>query len=95
MDVTAPGANIISTVNNGATTPTTAGHAAYNGTSMATPHVAGLAALLLAAQPSLTPAQVESTLTSTARSMPVTCYAGCGAGLADATRAVSSLGGSS
>ena len=43
----------------------------------------------------LTPAQVESTLTSTARSMPVTCYAGCGAGLADATRAVSSLGGSS
>ena len=93
VDVTAPGANIISTVNNGATTPTTAGHAAYNGTSMATPHVAGLAALLLAEQPSLTPAQVESTLTSTARSMPVTCSAGCGAGLADATAAVSSLGG--
>ena len=93
VDVTAPGANIISTVNNGATTPTTAGHAAYNGTSMATPHVAGLAALLLAAQPSLTPAQVESTLTSTARSMPVTCSAGCGAGLADATAAVSSLDG--
>ncbi|MBD4582102.1 peptidase S8, partial [Xanthomonas citri pv. citri] len=36
---------------------------------------------------------VESTLTSTARSMPVTCSAGCGAGLADATAAVSSLGG--
>lgn len=93
VDVTAPGANIISTVNNGATTPTTAGHAAYNGTSMATPHVAGLAGLLLATKPSLTPAQVESTLTSTARSMPVTCSAGCGAGLADATAAVSSLGG--
>ncbi|MEV5722370.1 S8 family peptidase [Micrococcus luteus] len=93
VDVTAPGANIISTVNNGATTPTTAGHAAYNGTSMATPHVAGLAALLLAKQPSLTPAQVESTLKSTARPMPVTCSAGCGAGLADATKAVSSLGG--
>nr|WP_285836723.1 S8 family serine peptidase [Micrococcus luteus] len=93
VDVTAPGANIISTVNNGATTPTTAGHAAYNGTSMATPHVAGLAGLLLATKPSLTPANVESTLTSTARSMPVTCSAGCGAGLADATAAVSSLGG--
>ena len=93
VDVTAPGSSIISTINKGLTTPTTAGHASYNGTSMATPHVAGLTALMLAQQPGITPAQVESTLKSTARPMPVACSAGCGAGLVDATRAVAALGG--
>lgn len=95
VDVTAPGSSIISTVNRGTTTPTTAGHASYNGTSMATPHVAGLTALMLAQKPGITPAQVESTLKSTARPMPVACSAGCGSGLVDATRAVAALGGGS
>jgi serine protease len=39
----------------------------YQGTSMASPHVAGLAALLLSQVPSLTPAQLESIISSTAR----------------------------
>ena len=38
------------------------GYSFYNGTSMASPHVAGVAALLLARDPTLTPAQVSDRL---------------------------------
>jgi serine protease len=38
----------------------------YDGTSMATPHVSGVAALVFGANPLLTPAQVESILKTTA-----------------------------
>jgi len=41
-------------------------YAVLNGTSMASPHVAGVAALLFAAKPSATPAQVREALTSSA-----------------------------
>jgi subtilisin family serine protease len=59
VDVAAPGENIYSSW---------AG-SIYNtqsGTSMATPHVSGLAALMLSYNPNLAPAQVESILKSTA-----------------------------
>jgi serine protease len=63
------------------------GYAYYNGTSMATPHVAGVAALWLAATPNLTPAQLLAELQ--ARALPrssVECPRPCGAGLLNALR---------
>ncbi len=94
IDISAPGASILSTLNTGTTTPGSASYASYNGTSMAAPHVAGVVALMQAAAPSpLTPAQVESILKSTARPLPGTCSGGCGAGIANADGAVVSAQG--
>lgn len=66
-DVTAPGVNILA-----ATTPTpflgAPGQSTgpLSGTSMSSPHVAGIAALLKEAQPSWTPAMIKSALMTTA-----------------------------
>ena len=62
-DVSAPGGQILSS-----TLPNTnaSRFAVFDGTSMATPHVAGAAALLLQLHPGWTPAEVKSALVSTA-----------------------------
>ena len=57
--VMAPGVNVYSTLPGNR-------YASYNGTSMAAPHVAGVVALMLGANPNLTHAQVRSILTSSA-----------------------------
>jgi subtilisin family serine protease len=60
IDIAGPGVGILSTVwDNGFTT--------MSGTSMATPHVAGVAALVLSINPGLTGPQVADTLRQTAR----------------------------
>ncbi len=57
-DVTAPGENILSSIPHGSWD-------VWDGTSMATPHVAGAAALLHQRHPTWTPEQVKSALEST------------------------------
>jgi subtilisin family serine protease len=57
--VVAPGVNVTSTIPNDS-------YASYSGTSMATPYVSGVAALVLSANPNLTPHQVETLVTGSA-----------------------------
>jgi len=101
VEVAAPGGDmrssasngILSTLNGGSTTPGADIYAFYQGTSMATPHVVGVVALMLSVQPSLTPTQVTTILQSTARPFPATCSQ-CGAGIVNASAAVdAAIGG--
>ncbi len=93
VDVAAPGGDgtdtILSTLNSGTTKPGTDTFAGYRGTSMATPHVSGVVALMLARNAALTPDDVKARLKSSAaaRGFPVSC-AQCGAGIVDASAAI-------
>ena len=99
IDVSAPGGNqntgtangVLSTLNDGYSTPGNDSYAYYQGTSMAAPHVAGVAALMLARNPDLTPDEIEVLLKSTARALPVACSLGCGKGIVNAAAAVNAV----
>ena len=58
------------------------------GTSMAAPHLAGVVALMLEANPALTPDQVKALVAQTATPMPGCPAANCGAGYVNALAAV-------
>jgi subtilisin len=79
LDVAAPGVNVLSSFPGNA-------YRALNGTSMATPHVSGLAALVLSRAPGLDPARLERHLERTAIALgPAAQF---GRGLVQADRAV-------
>lgn len=84
VDVAAPGVAIYSTTPNGS-------YASYSGTSMATPHVAGVVALMAAAKPQATVSQIRSAILATA--VPVAGLAGKVAtgGLINARAAVDAI----
>lgn len=70
VDIGAPGAGIWSTVPKSSKGKVISGYASYNGTSMATPHVTGAAALYKAINPSATGAQIKAAILGSATPTP-------------------------
>ena len=96
VDVAAPGGDmrfsgadgIVSTLNDGLDVATTEDYYLKEGTSMAAPHVAAVAAMMYSKLPALTPADIEQRIKETAR--PV-YNCNCGAGFVDAGKALKML----
>jgi serine protease len=92
VEIMAPGGDVLRDDdgdgnNDGVLSMVRGGYARYNGTSMAAPHVAGVAALWLAQTPGLTPAQLLAELQRNALPRTSTqCPKPCGAGLLSALR---------
>jgi len=101
VEISAPGGEttitsngVLSTLNTGTQGPVADTYAFYQGTSMAAPHVAGVASLLFSLKPSLTPGQVLQILQSTAKPFPAggTCNtSNCGSGIVNAGAAVQAV----
>lgn len=96
VDVSAPGAEflfyggILSTINTGLKQPVEDGYGDKIGTSMSTPHISGVAALMYALQPDLEPGRVKEIIKETAQPFVISCSL-CGTGIVDAAAAVNSV----
>lgn len=66
VDICAPGSAVTSTVPRSSKGQVISGYASYSGTSMATPHVAGAAALYASARPGSTAAQIKAAILGSA-----------------------------
>ena len=85
-EITAPGVDILAARSQYA--PGSGSYQLMSGTSMATPHVAGAAALLAAVHPDWTGAELKSALVSTAHATPQYSPYEAGSGRLDAAKAV-------
>ena len=97
VEITAPGgesgsSGVASTLNDGSTVQTDDIYVYYQGTSMAAPHISGLAALMYSRDPVLTPAGVLQLMQGNTRPLAGSCSGGCGAGLADAAATLNAMG---
>jgi subtilisin family serine protease len=81
VDMAAPGVDILSTVPGNR-------YASYSGTSMATPHVSGVAALYLSNHPNATTAELKAALIGSARPLPSVVGVTASGRTLDAARAV-------
>lgn len=99
VEISAPGGEmsfegdpngILSSMNAGQTGPGADTYAYYQGTSMAAPHVSGVASLLFSVNPNLTPAQVLQIIQGSAKAFPggVCNTTICGKGIVDAAAAL-------
>jgi serine protease len=94
--IAAPGTGIISTIDIGTTDPQGGTYGAYSGTSMATPHVSVIAALLGAKHLTASPDAIEAAIELSARPHPPSSDCrelGCGSGIANAPAALAALAG--
>lgn len=98
IEISAPGGDstngVASTWNTGTTTPGADAYAYMSGTSMAAPHVSGVASLLYSLNPHLTPAEVLAHLQASVTAFPAggTCTtSNCGSGIVNAGAAVSRI----
>ncbi|MFE9748481.1 S8 family serine peptidase [Saccharothrix saharensis] len=89
-DITAPGVDIVAAKSGSGTvgTPVGDGYVAMSGTSMATPHVAGAAAVLAQQHPDWTGAQIKAALVGSARNNPALTAFDQGAGRVDLAKAI-------
>ncbi|MGW1543408.1 S8 family serine peptidase [Streptomyces sp. NPDC002309] len=88
-EITAPGVGIVAARAQGTSMGSPVGdlYTAASGTSMATPHVAGAAALLAQQHPDWTPGRIKDALVSTATSVQGTSVDAQGSGRIDVARA--------
>jgi serine protease len=96
ITISGPGRSIPSTVYTGTTSLGSPAIGYKTGTSMASPHVAGVVSLMLSVNPSLSFSEVETILKTTAKPFPassscVTMGNVCGAGIVNAYAAVSAV----
>ncbi|MEQ1597497.1 MAG: S8 family peptidase [Casimicrobium sp.] len=93
--ISGPGSSILSTLNTGTTVPVGDTYVNYQGTSMAAPHVAGVASLMLSVRPTLLPHHLAAMIRGTATAFPsnatrdIDCQIQrCGDGIVNAASAV-------
>lgn len=100
VEISAPGGEmhsagdpngVLSTLNTGLMGPVADTYVYYQGTSMAAPHVSGIASLLFSLNPNLTPAQVLEIIQGSAKAFSGSAVCNtsiCGAGVANAAAAL-------